>query len=204
MKGATIHLEYTSIPVNEVLYNEDFELLDRDDYDLMTLLRGTNVRAVVENGQILGYMILDDYPDHQELLFMEVQEKHRRRGIGEGLLRHFLDNSKPLRLSPLDSTSLEFFVRMGIKGVVPKLQIDCSLSDIKKLSPPISQMVWDAFWFHPSWISFRMNPRFGLRFGGPTPKDLVTDQIILDEFVSEVPSRANASLSGSNFKEPEK
>lgn len=113
-------MEYTSIPILDILSDKDFTLIDPKDPELMRMLRGTKAKAVVEGGKILAYMIVEDTDYYQDLLFIEVAPEYRGRGIAEEMLAHFL-NHKPVKLVPLDPSTLKFFVRMLSKGIIKTL-----------------------------------------------------------------------------------
>ncbi len=75
--------------------------------------------VAVDNGRVVGYAVVDNWPDHKHLVSVAVRADSRRRGIGQSLLDGLVERlgEGPLRLELRRSNSpaLTFYLKNGFR-----------------------------------------------------------------------------------------
>lgn len=114
------NLETHDIPAQELLCLYPQSVLLDDDAE--EVLFGSIAHVVFDNG-VIGYIIVEEDNDKQEILFLEVSEKFRGKGLGSALIKKYVEPSRPSWVYPLDPIARAFFNKVKA-DMLPLLEIE--------------------------------------------------------------------------------
>ena len=86
--------------------------------------------VAVYSGAIVGYAVVDDWPDHQHVVSIAVRDGFRRRGIAQALLDNLFERSRPgplrLELRRSNHEALQLYMKNDFreKGITHSYYTD--------------------------------------------------------------------------------